>query len=193
MGSLNPLLLGLVGMMIINGALAVLFGVRAKRAFQNEGRLTRTLAAWSGIAMHGHAVLTLAVAWLDRGSLYESHLVTAVVGGIITIAGAAAIALGRIAYGNQQRVYGLLEDRIIADGIYRWSRNPQYLGYALIFTGIAIVTGSSLAFVFTVVFITLIHAGVTLIEEPHLQEKFGREYRDYRNQTSRYLSLSRRA
>lgn len=175
--------------MVVNGLLAIPFGMKAKREFEQEGRLGKGLAAWSGVAMHGHFLLTVLVSWLDRGSLYDTGALSIIGGVALLLLGAWIIYLGRKAYGDQRRVYGLLEGKIIDTGIYRWSRNPQYLGYALMFAGVAVVSGSVVAFPFVVVFLAMMHAGITLVEEPHLERVFGDEYARFKAKVGRYLSV----
>ena len=177
----------LIGLMIANGVLACLFGVLAKRSFRTRGHLTSLMGIWSGIAMHGHAIMTFAMSWIDRGSLYETRSATTVLGLVLMASGIASIAAGRRAYGDVARVYGLKEDMLIESGIYRWTRNPQYLGYYLLLLGSAVASGSAVAFLFVIIFIILIHAGVVLVEEPHLRQVFGGDYETYMQRVARYL------
>lgn len=184
--SLNPTQV-LTIIMVANGLLAIPFGLLANHSFSTRGRLSSTLAVWSGIAMHGHALMTFAVAWLDRGSLYAPQWLSVLPGCAAIALGAYVIWLGRKAYGDQARVYGLKEDELVISGIYRRSRNPQYFGYGLMFLGAAMASGSGLSFVFVCVFAAMVHAGITLVEEPHLERVFGSSYVEYRNQVRRYF------
>ena len=180
---------GLIGLMLLNGGLSIPFGILAKRSFAKNRNLTPFLAMWSGIAMHGHALMTFAIAWINRGSLYAPKYWAVLPGLIILFVGAYIIYLGRKAYGDQSRVYGLKEDALITHGIYTRSRNPQYFGYGLMFLGAAIASGSMLAFVFVAVFALMVHTGITKVEEPHLRLIFGKPFADYRQRVSRYFTL----
>ena len=51
----------LIGLMLLNGCLSIPFGILAKRSFAKNGNLTPFLAMWSGVAMHGHALMTFAI------------------------------------------------------------------------------------------------------------------------------------
>lgn len=179
----------LIALMIINGLLSIPFGMLAKRSFANNGNLTPFLAAWSGVAMHGHAVMTFAIAWINRGTLYAPRYWAIAAGIVVLVLGAYIIYLGRKAYGDQSRVYGLKEDILITQGIYTRSRNPQYFGYGLMFLGAAIASGSMLAFVFVAVFALMVHVGITKVEEPHLERAFGQPFLDYRQSVARYFTL----
>jgi len=97
------------------------------------------------------------------------------------------IHLGRKAYGDKFRVYGLNEDALITTGIYQRSRNPRYFVYGVFFLGAAIGLGSVMALVFVAVLAAMDHAGVTMVEEPYLQRIFGKTYTDYRKTANRYF------
>ena len=180
---------GLIGLMFLNGCLSIPFGILAKHSFAKNGNLTPFLAMWSGVAMHGHALMTFAIAWINRGTLYELKYWAVLPGLLVLTVGAYIIYLGRKAYGDQSRVYGLKEDTLIRHGIYTRSRNPQYFGYGLLFLGAAIASGSMLAFVFVAVFALMVHVGITKVEEPHLERVFGQPFLDYRQSVARYFSL----
>jgi len=179
----------LIVLMIANGLLSIPFGVLAKRSFAKNGNLTAFLALWSGVAMHGHALMTFAIAWINRDTLYSTGLWAIIPGLLILCLGTYIIYLGRKAYGDQLRVYGLKEDALITHGIYTRSRNPQYFGYGMMFLGAAIASGSMLAFVFVAVFALMVHVGITKVEEPHLERNFGKPFSDYKESVGRYLSL----
>lgn len=183
----------LTTLMVANGGLAIVFGLLAKRSFRSHGRLTPALGIWSGVAMHGHALMTFGISWIDRGSLYGMTILTALIGLILAASGIAVIGAGRRAYGNVARVYGLKEDLLIETGIYRRTRNPQYLGYVLLLVGSAVASGSLLAFIFAAIFFIVIHLGVVLVEEPHLKRIFGTRYVRYAKQVGRYMGSNRLA
>ncbi len=183
--------LGLISLiMIINAGMSIPFGVLASRSFRNTGKLPAWLAIWSGIAMHGHAAMTFAVSWLDQGSLYTPNIASYFIGAALILGGGYVIYLGRNAYGDKLRVYGLKEDALITTGIYKRSRNPQYFGYGLMFLGAAIGLGSIAALIFVGVFAAMVHAGITLVEEPHLQRIFGKTYTDYKKTAARYFKVT---
>ena len=180
---------GLIGLMLLNGGLSIPFGILVKRSFAKNRNLTPFLAMWSGIAMHGHALMTFAIAWISRGTLYEPKYWAVLPGLLVLTVGAYIIYLGRKAYGDQSRVYGLKEDTLITHGIYTRSRNPQYFGYGLMFFGAAITSGSMLAFVFVAVFALMVHVGITKVEEPHLERIFGKSFSNYKKRVGRYFTL----
>ena len=180
---------GLMAIMIANAVLALPMALLVKRDFARLGRVSWPVAIWTGLAMHGHALATFAMAWLDRGSAYDPALWSLLPGGALTVLGAYVIYLGRKAYGNRARVYGLKENELIEHGIYRRSRNPQYLGYWLMFVGASIASGSLLAFLFAVFFALLVHGYITIVEEPHLKRHFAADYTLYCRRVGRYFRI----
>lgn len=177
----------LTTLMIANAILTLPMALLVKWDFARLGRVSWPLAIWTGLAMHGHALATFGIAWLDRSSAYQPSLWSLLPGGVIAVLGAYVIYLGRKAYGDQARVYGLKENELIEHGIYRRSRNPQYLGYWLMFVGAATASGSLLAFLFAVAFALLVHGYITIVEEPHLKRHFGADYTQYCRRVGRYF------
>ena len=181
----------LVAVSVLNALCAIPLARRARRDYARLGRTSLPVAIWSGVVMHGHAAITLALAWLDRGSLAEPTVASLAFGiGIAAIGGGILIA-GRRAYGGRARVYGLLEDRLFTEGVYRRSRNPQYVGYWLTLLGAATAGLSLWAFLLALVFAILVHFWVTTVEEPHLRAAFGEDYSRYCASTSRYIGIRR--
>ena len=177
----------------LNLLAAILMSIAVRRDFARVGQITLPNAIWAGIAMHGQFVVTFIVAWLDRGSLFAGDFWTVSAGWTLIAVGGAAIAAGRSAYASFKRVYGMKEDELIDHGIYRWTRNPQYIGYAAMFLGAAIASGSLWALVLAGLFLVFIHGFITLVEEPHLKNVFGEIYATYCQRVSRYWGYPRQA
>jgi protein-S-isoprenylcysteine O-methyltransferase Ste14 len=76
---------------------------------------------------------------------------------------------------------------LVTSGPYRLSRNPGYLGMALLYAGIAIVTQTLWAFVPLIVVLITVDRGVIAREERYLEHRFGGEYRRYKRHTGRWL------
>jgi len=73
-------------------------------------------------------------------------------------------------------------------GIYRYSRNPMYVGMFLQFIGIGIATASWLFLLITLAMIVPMWLIVT-VEERSCVEKFGDAYREYMNRTPRWIGI----
>jgi protein-S-isoprenylcysteine O-methyltransferase Ste14 len=76
---------------------------------------------------------------------------------------------------------------LITNGIFRISRNPMYLGFVLILTGLAVFMRSLTPYVVILVFAILIDRVFVTVEERMLAEKFGEEWKEYKENTRRWL------
>ena len=77
-------------------------------------------------------------------------------------------------------------DRIVEQGIYRWVRNPMYLGHLIYFAGVVLALGSWIAAGVFAFHIAWFHRRVRE-DERHLEELFGDPYRDYCKRVKRWL------
>jgi protein-S-isoprenylcysteine O-methyltransferase Ste14 len=76
---------------------------------------------------------------------------------------------------------------IVTSGPYRFSRNPGYLGMALVYAGIALLADAPWALVPLPVVVAVITYGVIKREERYLERKFGDEYLAYKRQARRWV------
>lgn len=72
-------------------------------------------------------------------------------------------------------------------GVYRFSRNPIYLGFTLIYAGFAVAMNSPLALAGLLPCLIVIDRFVVAREERYLDVKFGQEWRAYRARVRRWL------
>jgi protein-S-isoprenylcysteine O-methyltransferase Ste14 len=76
---------------------------------------------------------------------------------------------------------------IVANGPYRFTRNPIYLGMVLGLIGLAIAFDSLWILVTLVLFYLVIRYGVVAREETYLERKFGDVYLGYKSRVRRWL------
>lgn len=75
---------------------------------------------------------------------------------------------------------------LIRYGLYRWSRNPMYLGTILLVGGVAILLGSLAPLLVVMVFFVILQEGFVRREERLLGGTFGDQYRAYRCSVRRW-------
>ncbi len=81
---------------------------------------------------------------------------------------------------------------LVARGLYRYVRNPMYLGVLLTLLGGAWFFSSWALVIYAAIVITWQHLFVVFYEEPALKRKFGESYSDYVARTPRWIpKLSR--
>jgi protein-S-isoprenylcysteine O-methyltransferase Ste14 len=78
-------------------------------------------------------------------------------------------------------------------GVFRWTRNPMYVGGSLALAGIAIGFALDWVLALLILSLPLMHYGIVLREEQYLERKFGDEYRRYAEKVSRYGWFLKRA
>ena len=186
------MILWLIIISLLNALCAVPMALRVRYDFALNGRVSLPIAVWSGVTVYVHLTATFALAWLDRGSLSEPSLASLAIGIFAATIGSGLIVAARREYVSRSRAYGLLEDKLITMGIYRYSRNPQYVGLWLMLLGAAIVSLSQWAFLLAFGFAPIFHLYIMGVEEPHLRSAFGEKYLAYCNRTPRYLQLKPR-
>ena len=81
----------------------------------------------------------------------------------------------------------------VSRGLYRFVRNPMYVGVELILLGEAIVFESSRLLVYAAIIWCMFHLVVVLYEEPSLQDRFGAPYEEYCRTVPRWIPYSRRS
>jgi protein-S-isoprenylcysteine O-methyltransferase Ste14 len=77
-------------------------------------------------------------------------------------------------------------DKLITSGLYRFSRNPQYLADMAILIGFGFLFASPWVWLVVIVGITAL-ALAPFAEEPWLRDQYGSRYREYCAETRRYL------
>ena len=76
---------------------------------------------------------------------------------------------------------------LVRGGLYRFSRNPMYLGVLAVIFGQAIVFASGPVARYGVLMAIGFHLAVVLFEEPHLRAREGAEYEEYCRRVPRWL------
>jgi protein-S-isoprenylcysteine O-methyltransferase Ste14 len=76
---------------------------------------------------------------------------------------------------------------LVTQGIYRWTRNPIYLGFFLAYAGIGVAARSPWMLIFSLPLVVTIRYGVVAREEAYLERRFGGAYRHYKTRVRRWL------
>ena len=76
---------------------------------------------------------------------------------------------------------------LVVRGLYRYVRNPMYVGILSILLGEALIFESQRLFGYTAVVFIFFYLFVVLYEEPMLRQKFGESYQEYYRAVARWL------
>lgn len=126
-----------------------------------------------GIALHFVAPLSL-----SHGILRQTLIP---VGMVLIIIGIGIVVLARREFSRygQPTEPGHPTSKIVKTGIFAISRNPLYLGGAIVLLGIALGLNMLWAVVTLLVSLILSHYILIIPEEQYLAAKFGKEYEEY--------------
>ena len=76
--------------------------------------------------------------------------------------------------------------KLVTSGIYRYSRNPAFLGFDFMYVGLLLMYFNLSMFVVSTFAIIMLHLQI-LQEERYLTENYGESYREYRKHVFRYM------
>jgi protein-S-isoprenylcysteine O-methyltransferase Ste14 len=112
-----------------------------------------------------------------------------IVGGALVLAGLALLGSFVGAFRRERTAVDPYSatTAIVTDGPYRLTRNPGYLGMALVYVGIAVLSQALWVLLPLPVVLAIVDRGVIAREERYLEGKFGQEYLDYRSRVRRWI------
>ena len=77
--------------------------------------------------------------------------------------------------------------KLVVRGLYRYSRNPMYVGMIILLIGEALFWWSSSLAIYAVIVFLAFNLFILLHEEPRCRRVFGTDYDDYRARVRRWL------
>ncbi len=125
--------------------------------------------------------------WIDY--LFSS-VYTTWMGIIISAVGAVVFIIAALAMKSSWRV-GIdksTKTTLITNGIYRFSRNPAFVGFNLMFIGLFVTYANLLTLFVTVTSMLALHL-LIIQEEKHLLTMFGDDYLRYKEKVPRYFAM----
>jgi protein-S-isoprenylcysteine O-methyltransferase Ste14 len=135
------------------------------------------LAAWLATPVVPMASFPQAVPWF--------------VGAVVGLAGGMLELAGAVRLVRAETTVNPLDPtkvcRLVTGGVYRYTRNPIYVGDALILLGWALYLSNALAFASVPLFILYMDRFQIAPEERALDAAFGAEFADYRARVRRWI------
>lgn len=109
------------------------------------------------------------------------------IGIIVGIIAILFFASATITMKNNWRV-GIPEEKtsLVINGIYKWSRNPAFVGFDLLYLSTTMIFFNIPLLVIAIWAGTMLHIQI-LQEEKHMSKIFGKEYENYKKNTLRYF------
>ena len=160
---------------------------RIKKIYdKGEPYTNKLLTIWFMMWAFHHAPVILASVY-GVWPLPLNKIVALAGGSLTVIAGVIILAVGMGAFGSYDRSVGKDTSELITGGIYRWSRNPQFIGWGLILLGISFAGRSGFALALTVLFMIVLHWYTVRLAEPYLERLHGETYLAYKQKAARWL------
>ena len=121
---------------------------------------------------------------------YDSNLVN-IFSTILLFLGLLVFFLAVVSFKKYKTTVNPLQpsnaSHLVISGIFRFSRNPMYLGLVLLTIAATIFFGTWLGVVIVVIFIFLLNLVQIIPEEEALLDIFGEEYVEYQKKVRRWI------
>lgn len=150
----------------------------------DRNALVNRVSAVCGNAIN-FGIAGLAVLGWDTFAL--DHWLRFPVGGLLLAAGGYLALRGVFSLGIEQTLGH--EGPLVVRGPYRFTRNPQYVGTVLAFTGLNVFCNAALGLAATAVAAVWL-LSMPFAEEPWLRERLGARYDEYAARVPRYLGMN---
>ncbi len=173
--------------MLIAGAAAL---PRARRELFEDGGISRVTLLLALVAYGGLGASAIAAAYVSEWPLGLPVLAAAIGGGGLLGAGALLYGTARLRFRSFRLTWGIRTDRLVTDGVYSWSRNPQSVGWTLMLMGAGLMGRSGSTLALGLVYWTSCLLWLPL-EERALHRQLGKHYDDYRKRVAKYLGVPR--
>ena len=137
-------------------------------------------------------LIHLAIAYVAKWAIPIPLVLPDVVrtGGLVLVA--VGFLLAAAAFAGFRKAHTTVDphgsvSQLVTSGIYRFTRNPIYLGFVLILAGFPLFSGTVWGVILAPVLILNMNSLVIQHEEAYLEKKFSDEYTRYRSRVRRWL------
>lgn len=176
------MLMHLVALTVLTSAVALQY---ARWEYRRRGKLTFVgLTLLCAMLFVPNLVLHYAATWQMPSTALDY------VGVVVGAAGLVLCLVSIITFRSVAKILCLDTGQLTTAGPYRWSRNPQYVGWFLFLLGFALNDWSLWCLAALIIVAVSLHL-LVLVEEEHLDRVFGERYREYQWQIPRYAGRGR--
>ena len=186
-------LYAIIGVLIaVWAVLGVYVFSEIKKTYARNGTFTNKLLTLWFIIWVSHISATILSSLYGVWSIPIDGTFALIAGLILIFSGVVLLAVGMIEFRTLRRSCGQDTSRLITGGVYRWSRNPQFIGCLLYLLGISLAGRSMFAFFLVIAASIVIYWYTVRLAEPYLERLYGEEYRLYKERTSRWFGVPSR-
>ncbi len=160
-------------------------GIQTRQIGRRKERALHTVELWMSAVTLGVVIaqlLSVALGWsmLPAGARFTGFC-TGLLGDLIFLLSVVCM--------NDSWRAGIPDTdktELVTTGVYRFSRNPAFLGFDFMYIGVLLLYFNPLTAVFTLFSVVMLHLQI-LQEERYLTAAFGEVYTDYKKHVFRYL------
>lgn len=130
----------------------------------------------------------LTILFVEKFPIILQHDFVRYFGAALSVAGILTLIVAMATLGDSWRggIDYKQKTGLITTGVYKYSRNPGFVGFDLFFIGMVLLFSNLFNIIFSCVLLFLLHLQI-LEEEKFLSKSFGKEYTDYQKKTRRYF------
>lgn len=140
------------------------------------------------------ALLTGAAMWLAASALSSLDFpfpFKDIVAVVLAVAGSAVAGLGVVSFRHARTTVNPLRPQaassLVTSGIYRFTRNPMYLGILLILAGWAVFLANAAALLVLPLFVVYMNRFQITPEERALSAAFSSDFTDFKQRVRRWI------
>lgn len=156
-------------------------GSKPRKTFVIENTLKSITFLTAGIQL-------ISIVFVNNFPLFIQNNLVRYIGFVIALLGVIIFITAVVTMRDSWRagIDNTQKTEIIKTGIYKYSRNPAFMGFDLLYIGIGLAFSNIFNLLFACFSILLLHLQI-LEEEKYLPTVFGKDYLEYKKKTRRYL------
>lgn len=130
----------------------------------------------------------ISIVFIKRLPILMKNNLVRYIGLIIALAGVIIFITAVVTMRDSWRagIDNTQKTKIINNGIYKYSRNPAFVGFDLLYIGIGLAFSNIFNLIVACFSVLLLHLQI-LEEEKYLPRVFGKDYLEYKKRTGRYF------
>ena len=142
-----------------------------------------------GVGFYGIVILSILDVLGKFNAQFNLGINGIILGWIIVLLGLLVTMVAQYQMGASWRYIGSKSNdaKLITHGLFKYSRNPIYVGGLIFFIGVIILLTDYLTILFLIFIFTGLEILVRYHEEPHLKKMHGKAYENYCNEVSRFI------
>ena len=181
-------LTALIGRVVFHYKLTGTSGIK----FERKSLSSTSFSIYSilvGVGFYGIVILSILDVLGKFNAQFNLGINGIMLGWIIVLLGLLVTMVAQYQMGTSWRYIGSKSNdtKLITHGLFKYSRNPIYVGGLIFFIGVIILLPDYL----TILFLIFIFIGLEILvryhEEPHLRKIHGKAYENYCNEVSRFI------